>query len=217
VSEARGSAGSGPKRVALTFDTEHPDRPTVPGVTDGLLDVLAAAGVPATFLLQGRWVEAYPETARAIAAAGHLVGNHSHYHAEMPLLTDAGLVEDIGASTRAIREATGADPRPWFRCPFGAGADDARILGALADAGYRHAGWHVDTEDWQPDHDGPTTERDVVAGVTAQGDGAVVLLHGWPRGTLDASAGIIDRLRSAGYTFVRIDELDEVPTAPPWT
>ena len=32
----------------------------------------------------------------SIAAAGHLVGNHSHYHARMPLLTDAGLAEDIG-------------------------------------------------------------------------------------------------------------------------
>jgi len=208
---------SGPRRVALTFDAEHPDRPTEPGVTERLLDRLDGASVPATFFLQGRWVEAYPATARAISAAGHLVGNHSHYHAEMPLLTDAGLAEDIAASSRVIGEVIGVDARPWFRCPFGAGASDARVQTALAESGYRHAGWHVDTEDWNPAHDGATVERDVVAGVTAHGDGAVVLLHGWPRATLDALVGIVERSRSAGFTFVRIDELDEVPATPPWT
>ena len=213
-----GSVGDGAgRRVALTFDAEHPDRPTEPGVTERLLERLDQASVTATFFIQGRWAEANPATARAIGAARHLVGNHSYYHARMPLLSDAGLIEDIGESTRVISEIVGTDPRPWFRCPFGAGAQDDRVQGALSAAGYRHAGWHVDTEDWQPDRDGPTIERDVVAGVTAHGDGAVVLLHGWPRGTLGAVTGIVDRLRAAGFSFVRLDELGEVPAAPPWT
>lgn len=212
-----GLAGGGAgRRVALTFDAEHPDRPTEPGVTERLLERLDRASVSATFFIQGRWAEAYPAIARSIGTGGHLVGNHSHYHARMPLLTDAGLAEDIRDAGTAIIEFAGVDPHPWFRCPFGAGARDQRVQAAVAGAGYRHVGWHVAAEDWEPGRNGPMIERDVVDGVAAHGDAAVVLLHGWPRGTLDAVTGIVDRLRSSGYTFVRIDELDEVPTAPSW-
>ena len=44
-------------RVALTFDIEHPDRPTRDGVTQAIIDTLAAANVRATMFLQGRWVQ----------------------------------------------------------------------------------------------------------------------------------------------------------------
>lgn len=204
-------------RVALTFDTEHPDRPTEPGVTERLVDALAASDVRATFFLQGRWAEAYPTTARAIAAAGHRIGNHSHYHARMPLLTDTGIAEDIADAGRAILEATGTDPRPWFRCPFGAGMDDPRVLAAIADAGYRHAGWDVDVEDWAPDRDGRSVARDVLAGVDAHGDGVVVLLHGWPRATLEGIEAVIAGLRERAAILVDLDALDDVPGSPSWS
>ena len=45
--------------------------------------------------------------------------------------------------TRAWRSGptTGADPRPWFRCPFGAGAERPARPGARSRAsGYRHVG-----------------------------------------------------------------------------
>jgi peptidoglycan/xylan/chitin deacetylase (PgdA/CDA1 family) len=205
-----------PIRVALTVDAEHPDRPTEGGVTERLLDALELASVRASFFIQGRWAEAYPATARSIATGGHLVGNHSHYHARMPLLTDAGLTEDIVESGRIIVETTGVDPRPWFRCPFGAGARDPRVLAAIAEAGYRHAGWHVAVEDWEPGRDATSIERDLVDGVATRADDTVILLHGWPSGTLAALPGTIARLRDMGAAFVRIDELDEVPAAPSW-
>jgi peptidoglycan-N-acetylglucosamine deacetylase len=203
-------------RVALTFDAEHPDRPSEPPVAERLLELLAGEDVRATFFVQGRWAEAYPDLARSIATAGHLVGNHSHYHARMPLLSDAGLVEDIADAGRAIEAATGADPRPWFRCPFGAGATDARVQAAVTAAGYRHVGWHVGTEDWDPAHDGTVVENGSVEGALAHGDGTVILLHAWPRAMLAAMPGIIGRLGDAGAQFVRVDELDEVPARPGW-
>lgn len=203
-------------RIALTFDAEHPDRPNEAGVTERLLETLSHEGVTATFFIQGRWAEAYPAVARSVADAGHLVGNHSHYHARMPLLTDDGLREDIADAGHAIEDATGIDPRPWFRCPFGAGSTDSRVLDALAAAGYRHVGEDVAAEDWEPFRTGAAIEADLVAGTLAHGDGTVVLLHAWPRATLDALPGTIARLRDAGARFIRIDELDEVPTLPNW-
>jgi peptidoglycan/xylan/chitin deacetylase (PgdA/CDA1 family) len=146
-------------RIALTFDAEHPDRPNEAGVTERLLDTLAREGVIATFFIQGRWAEGYPAVARSVADAGHLVGNHSHYHARMPLLSDDGLREDIDDAGHAIANATGVDPRPWFRCPFGAGSTDRRVLGVLAAAGYQHVGEHVAAEDWEPSRNGAAIER----------------------------------------------------------
>ena len=59
------------RRLALTFD----DGPT-PG-TALLLHVLAEHGARATFFQCGEQVRRYPSLARAVAAAGHEIGNHT--------------------------------------------------------------------------------------------------------------------------------------------
>ena len=202
-------------RVALTFDAEHPDRPTTDGNADRLLDVLASDGIRATFFVQGRWAEAYPRTARRIADAGHLVGNHSHYHARLPLLTPAGLAVDVRAAERAIAEHLGVDPRPWFRCPFGGGAENPELVGRLAGLGYREVDWHVNPEDWNSANTVAGIASFVVQGVTAHGDGAVVLLHAWPDPTAAAVRTIVPRLRQQGATFVGVDELPSLPSFVP--
>jgi peptidoglycan/xylan/chitin deacetylase (PgdA/CDA1 family) len=195
-------------RVALTFDAEHPDRAHRPGVTEGLLDVLADRHVASTWFLQGRWVEAQPAVARRVATDGHLVGNHSFYHARLPLLTDVGIATDVGDAERVIGEIVGVDPRPWFRCPFSAGADDPRVLAALAALGYRDVGADLVLEDWEPERTGPILAADALEQTPGIGDGAVVLFHAWPPGTLDALPAIIDGLRALGASFVRIDDLE---------
>jgi peptidoglycan/xylan/chitin deacetylase (PgdA/CDA1 family) len=201
-------------RVALTFDTEHPDRPAADGNADRLLDVLSRLDVHATFFIQGRWAEAYPATARRIVAAGHLVGSHSHYHVRMPLLSADGLATDVMDAEEAIIEHAGVDPRPWFRCPFGAGADDPVVVGQLAALGYREVGWHITPEDWNPENSAADVTRTVVDGVIEHGDGAVVLHHTWPDQTLGAIPDIVERLRAEGATFVGIDELSVLPGLP---
>ncbi len=197
-------------QVALTFDAEHPDRPTEPGVTRAILDHLADLDVRATFFVQGRWVEAEPQIAMRIVRDGHLVGSHSHHHARMTMLTRAGLGRDVRNAEAVIRDVAGVDPRPWFRCPFGAGADSARVIEGLDALGYRDVGWHVDGRDWAGGSV-RALERRVVRGALAIGDGAVVLLHGWPVITAGALPGIVHALRDAGATFARIDALDAVP------
>lgn len=197
-------------RVALTFDVEFPDRPTRPGATVGILDALEAADVRATMFIQGRWAEAEPVIARRIATDGHAVGNHSHHHARMTILTGAGITRDVRAAERVIEAATGVSPRPWFRCPFGAGARTARVVDRLAAAGYVDVSWHVDPADWAG-VPAEVVRRRVVDGVVAHGDGAVVLMHGWPEATPGAVPGIVADLRAAGAVFTGLDELDMVP------
>ena len=108
-----------------------------------------------------------------------------------PLLTDAGLATDVAEAAEAIVATTGADPRPWFRCPFGAGHDDPKVLTTLASLGYRNVHWHVELEDWEPWRRGDEIAADAIEMVVEHGDGAVVLLHTWPGGTADAVGPIV--------------------------
>jgi peptidoglycan/xylan/chitin deacetylase (PgdA/CDA1 family) len=199
----------GPFRVALTFDAEHPDRPTETGVHAAIVEQLTRLDVRATFFVQGRWTEACPDLARALPAAGHLVGSHSFYHARMPLLSRAGFAADVRAAERVIREIVGVDPRPWFRLPFGAGSGRPAIHDRLAELGYRHVPWDVDGRDWDPGASPRRVEGALVRGTLAHGDGAIVLLHSWPRTTLAVLDPLVSRLRDAGATFVTLDELEQ--------
>jgi peptidoglycan-N-acetylglucosamine deacetylase len=199
-------------RVCLTFDAEHPDRSNCPPHNaERILDILAGEGVRATFFVQGRWAQSEPATARRIAEDGHLIGHHSFYHARLPLLTSDGLQTDVADGYRAIVEHTGADPRPWFRCPFGAGRDQDRIVDSLQALGYRNVHWNVELQDWEPWRTGDDITRDAIDQVGALGDGAVVLLHTWPGGTSAALAPMIVGLRELGATFVTVDRLERLP------
>jgi peptidoglycan/xylan/chitin deacetylase (PgdA/CDA1 family) len=221
-SKSTGAKGkAGPKkrkgelfRAALTFDAEHPDRASTYGAQERVLDVLDKLGVKATFFMQGRWAEAYPDTAARIAKAGHLIGNHSHYHARLPQLNSPGLAWDIKTAEQNIIDITGVDPKPWFRNPFGAGSSDARVLREIAKAGYVHVGWSVEAEDWEPDPPVRELIDTIVEGLLSARDESVALLHTWPKRVEKALPEIVKRARDAGANFVRIDQLENVIALP---
>jgi peptidoglycan/xylan/chitin deacetylase (PgdA/CDA1 family) len=192
----------------MTFDAEHPDRSQCPpGTTERVLATLRELDVRSTFFLQGRWASAYPETARRIAVDGHVIGNHSDHHAHITEFSDDGLRADVRAAEKTIRDVTGVDPRPLFRCPFGDGHDDPRIQGVLGELGYRNVHWDVDGEDWDDGRTPGELIRLILDGVTAWGDGVIVLLHTWTGPTPEALAAIVARLRGDGATFVTVDEV----------
>ena len=200
---------STPFRVALTFDAEHPDRPHHRvGSEDKIRETLGKHGVRATFFVQGRWAEAFPDRARRIADDGHLIGNHSHYHARMPLLTEAGLRDDLKTAEGVIEAACRRSPVPWFRPPFGVGSKDRRVQAALTELGYRQVLWTATGGDWEEWQTARQVEDRLVASTVAAGDGAIVLCHTWPASTHASLAGAIKRLRAAGATFVTVDALD---------
>ena len=199
--------------VALTFDAEHPDRPLCPpDAPKRILDTLAEARVTATFFVQGRWASAYPHLAARVATEGHRIGHHSHFHAPMTILSDAGLREDLREGEECIRQTTGADPRPWFRCPFGEGHDDPRVLAGLEELGYRDVHWDVEAEDWQEWQTAEGVRARVVEGAVASGP--VVLLHTWPGPTADALPAILADLRERDARFLTMDELESTAGAP---
>jgi peptidoglycan/xylan/chitin deacetylase (PgdA/CDA1 family) len=121
----------------------------------------------------------------------------------MDAFTDEWLRRDVLEAEETIRTAAGVDPRPWFRCPFGSGMDDPRVLGLLAELGYVHVGWDVDPRDWEQGRTVAELLDRVIAGV-AEHDPAIVLMHGWPGVTAEALPQLIDSLGEAGAEFVAV-------------
>jgi peptidoglycan-N-acetylglucosamine deacetylase len=196
-------------RVALTIDTAMPGRPADAGNAGRLLDTLARERVPATFFVQGRWAGANRELAARIAGAGHLVGNHSYYHAPLDLMTDEGVRSSVERAELVIRDVCDTDPRPWFRCPYGAGERDARVLAILETLGYRNVEWDFDTDDWQDGRRRADLIETIVDGCREAGDGARVLVHSWPDVTAAAFPDLIGALRRERMDLVRLDALGE--------
>ena len=103
----------GPKAVALTID----DGPS-PVYTPQILAILHRYGVIASFLMIGLNAAAYPGVAREVAAAGHMIVNHTWHHYNLGSMPAAGVQDEIAQATDAIHAATGERPG-MFRAPYG--------------------------------------------------------------------------------------------------
>jgi chitin deacetylase len=191
------STGSG-KQIALTFD----DGPW-PKNTLAILAILKQQKVKATFFMLGTNVYSHPDLAKAVAAAGMDIGNHSETHPQLPKLKGTQIAWQIEAAQRMILKATGKTPT-WFRPPYGA-VNRAVYAQANADK-VRVVLWTVDTEDWKK----PPVTSIINRALTGAKPGAVMLMHdggGNRDKTIQALPGVISRLRALGYTFVTLDEL----------
>lgn len=193
------------KVVALTFDAGS-DRAAVQSV----LATLRREGVRATFFMTGAWADRYPGTAAEIAAR-HRIGNHSQTHPHFTQLSDARIRSELSQAAQRIRQASGHDPAPLFRFPFG--DRDAHRIRVVNDSGYVPVRWTVDTLGWKGTSGGMTADRVVQRVMAGLRPGEIVLMHVGSNpddhSTLDADAlpAMIGRLRGAGYTFVTLDAL----------
>jgi len=193
--------------VALTFDGGSSEA----GVAS-VLATLAAHGVRATVFLTGDFARRYPAQVRSIAAAGHVIGNHSDRHASYVDLTDAQIRSDLARAQEAIVAAGGGpEAGRYFRFPFGARTPaDIRVVNA---EGYVTVRWTVDTLGWKGTSGGLSAAQ-VRNRVLSQAQaGQIVLMHLGANpvdGTTldaDALAGVITGLKDRGYSFVTVDEL----------
>ena len=196
------------KRIALTFDAEHPDHPSEDPIGNAhrLLDVLGEHGVPASFFVQGAWARAFPQVLARIAQEGHLVGNHSHHHCRFTGMTDPAIAADLDLS-RSILEAH-APTGDRFRLPWGAGAQGPqaqRIARAVRRSGYAHVGWSCGENDWVPGVRADAVMAPIVAAAARQ-DVCIPVLHSWPDPTSEAVRLVIETLQDSA-TFVRLDQL----------
>ena len=199
VAWRRGPEGG--HQVALTFD-DGPD----PAATPRLLRLLDARDVRATFFLIGERALRHPDVVRAIADAGHEVGNHTWRHRNAWLLPPAVAAREITEGARILGDILGRTPR-LYRPPWG-------IVNAAALATARRLG--LVTVLWSVQHEGlrprsPVAQLRHVA--DRLHDGAIVDLHdapglpGAPERLLATMPGLLDVLDARGYAAVPVGEL----------
>jgi peptidoglycan/xylan/chitin deacetylase (PgdA/CDA1 family) len=198
--------GPGDKRqVALTFD-DAPDDVFTPRV----LDVLKREGVKATFFVVGNRAEKHPDVMRRIVAEGHVVGNHSWSHANLPKLSDEKFREEIRKTDRIIRQFTGYTPS-FVRPPYGNITEEQ--IKWLASQKRKVVGWNVDSLDWKS-----LSREEVATNILAHvKPGAIILQHSAGgtgedlTGTIEALPEVIRKLRADGVEFVTVARLLGIP------
>lgn len=191
----------GNKSIALTFD----DGPSP--ATPEILAILAQYQVPATFFQCGVNVLRAPELTRAVHAAGHEIGNHSHTHPNCALKSPSFIHAEFSRAQDVIAECTGTAPS-LLRAPYGVRWFGYREMQARL--GLRGVMWTVIGRDWALP--APAIADRVLSGVTG---GAIVCLHDG-RGILkdpdvtpaiEAVRRIVPALLGNGYHFRTVSQL----------
>jgi peptidoglycan-N-acetylglucosamine deacetylase len=131
-----------PNEIALTYD----DGPN-PSATPHLLEVLARHEVRATFFLIGNFVRQCPALVREIAAAGHLIGNHTTTHPWLTWQSNARIREELSACNKSLEDTLGA-PVHYFRPPHG--ARRPYVLHTARELGLIPVQWNILAGDWKP-------------------------------------------------------------------
>lgn len=200
-------AGRDAAEIALTYDDGPNDAATMQ-----LLEVLAKHEARATFFMIGRFVRQQPEIARAVLAAGHIVGNHTMTHPWLAFESARRIREELEGCNAALEDVLGAPVR-FFRPPHG--ARRPVVLRMAREMGLAVVQWNVMGHDWKP-VGGQEVLRQVEAGIrrtTGRGRGANVLLHdGYDQamgadrsGTVQATEMLLGKLRGGAQRLVTVD------------
>lgn len=220
--------------VALTFD-DGPNQNTV-----AVLDELKSLGVKGTFFVVGKMARTYPAVLARIAAEGHLLANHSATH---PLMGEQfsqhpdQLIDQIRQVDLLIAPLMPPGSKFYFRSPYGSWrASHANVLNADPDLKkyvgpiYWDEGGDIEVSDdgyvmsaadwdcWHRGWDADTCAKGYLREIRRK-NGGVVLMHCIHSQSAALAAGIIAPLVEEGYSFVRLDQIQnyqqyETPPEP---
>ena len=194
----------GSKKLALTYD----DGPNDPH-TLRLLEVLAKHEVHATFFLIGRYVKQRPDIARAIAQAGHAIGNHTFSHPNLIFASARQTRTELQECEQVLYDAVGQHSR-IFRPPFG-GTQAGYFAGRTpsgAGAGHVERHWlGLERQSRRNTLNKRSTNR-FAAAMWSCYTTAVMRHFGADRSqTVLATDRLIARYKAEGYEFVTVPEM----------
>jgi len=193
------------RAIALTFDDgPHPQD------TPRLLDELEKHQVRATFHLVGRYVERHPALVRQIHLGGHQLALHCYRHVPFPFEDPPRLRAGLDRAQRFIAEAAGLAPETIrdVRTPYG--IFTGQTVSQLTEWGYRLVMWTSLPPHWMQ----PVgwSIRQVMESAVP---GAVIVLHdgnGHGRRVAEIVDIVIPRIKSLGFEFITVDEMQRQRT-----
>ncbi|MEO8511481.1 MAG: polysaccharide deacetylase family protein [Chloroflexota bacterium] len=207
--------------VALTFDMGGRLDPGV-----DILNFLIANGVCATLFPTGAMTQTPQGQAVMAIVRAHPelfeVGNHTMFHCDLvrggsgspttapcaggPPSADRIRTELTDAAA-IIRDATGQDPAPYWRPPYGSW--NQGVIDAAASVGYMYTFmWDIDTIDWKPIADGGPNASQIASNVVSRAvAGSNVLMHLGGYETLAALPTMVQGLRDRGFTITSLSDL----------
>jgi peptidoglycan/xylan/chitin deacetylase (PgdA/CDA1 family) len=197
--------GSRHRRILFTFD-DGPARQTTPR----LLDVLDDLGIKALFFVKSEsfgngnpWEREHAQIVREIVRRGHMIGNHTDTHRQLPLLRNAEIEAELAVSERKIETTIGSKPR-LIRPP--GGALSKRVEQLLGESGYTSVMWALypgDLEAQTPEEVVRTFFRVLDRRERDTGDrGGIVLMHDTKRYSLEALPRLVHALEARNCTLL---------------
>ncbi|UST54408.1 polysaccharide deacetylase family protein [Comamonadaceae bacterium OTU4NAUVB1] len=213
------------KTLCLTYD----DGPGPDSAAIGRF--LHAHGVRATFFVVGKFAVERPEVLDALHAQGHIIGNHTFEHPDMPYYVSVnGDVRDQVIRTNTVIRKYTQDRPVYFRATYGKWSPEvADELNVDPRSSYRHVGpvyWDIagiDCYYWKLGKSVEEAAEVYLKDIEQKGKGIIVMHDAIAdmdtvaakNRTLELTQTLIPRLQALGYRFVGLDEIDDPQLTSP--
>ncbi len=190
------------KVIYLTFDAGYEN-----GNTEAILDALKKHRAPAAFFVVGNYLETSPELVKRMVSEGHIVGNHTFHHPDMPSISTKEAFEKELTDLEALyQQVTGQPMKKYYRPPQGKYSESN--LQMAKDLGYKTFFWSLAYVDWYQDKQ-PSHEEAFEKLLGRIHPGAVVLLHSTSKTNGEILDELLTKWEEMGYRFASLDELAE--------
>ena len=191
------------KIIYLTFDAGYEN-----GNTPAILDALKKHQAPAVFFVVGNFIKDNPDLIRRILAEGHIIGNHTMTHPDLPQISSMDAFQkELQDVEELYTSLTGEAMTKFYRPPRGIYSTEN--LSMAKELGYSTFFWSLAYVDWIQDQQ-PSREEAFQKLLTRIHPGAIVLLHN----TSSTNAEILDELLTKWeemcYEFHSLKELTGV-------
>lgn len=186
------------KSLYLTFDEGYEN-----GYTAKILDVLEMTSTPAAFFVTGPYLEEQTELVGRMIDDGHIIGNHTVNHLNLPKQTDETIRKEYDELNKKCEELYGVTMQ-YTRPPEGEYSE--RVLAITQEMGYKTVLWSFAYKDWDVNmQQGSDYAFNQVTPYLH--DGAILLLHAVSSDNANALEDIINYAQNEGYVFKSLDEL----------
>ncbi len=186
------------KCLYLTFDEGYEN-----GFTAMILDILKKTETPAAFFVTGPYLEGQEELIKRMINEGHVVGNHTVNHLNLPKQSVEVLKEELLELNDKCEELYGYKME-YMRPPEGEFSE--RSLAVTNDLGFKTIMWSFAYKDWDVNNQ-KGADYAYQSVMPYLHNGAIILLHAVSQDNATALERIITDAKAQGYVFKSITEL----------